>query len=258
MSGNIWRDETEAACPKQPWVMAALADDETLGKEGSVPPAIKLHLATCLSCRALADQLMSVASGLRDLSTPPPPDGLHSAAHAQLQAALDAGAVLTGRVKIPEDDPAAPRESRKAWRRYGTIAIAAALLAVVGLSLLVTSPDEVSIVQDTSPTTEPDGLSPALVTQDPTMGRDGGDVEMTRNPELSPSPVLVDAEAGSLKESTTTFPRCRHRTAIEAANCERTDCVHSAIIVPFRRGDRERLDIPHDALSTPRRSNDHP
>ena len=91
--------EDQAGCPKRLWVMLTLSDDELVVEEESLPKGLRFHLSRCSSCRALADRLMAVSTGLRDLAQLEPAEEVAIAANGQLRQALQEGATLTGDVK---------------------------------------------------------------------------------------------------------------------------------------------------------------
>ncbi len=90
-------------CPKRLWVLAALSDDEALPPDGSLPSGLRFHLLRCPSCRLDADRLTAVSGSLRELSEETPAVSVLDRANEQLEFALSHGAILSGRLSIPDD-----------------------------------------------------------------------------------------------------------------------------------------------------------
>jgi len=127
-SGGVGADDH---CAKRVWVMTVLSDDESFGPDQALPPGLEFHLSRCPECRALADELLAVTSGLSGLAATAAPAGLLDRANTQAGAALAAGGELTGRVD-PGDEGCelltAPKGA--AWRRWTMPLAIAALLAL--------------------------------------------------------------------------------------------------------------------------------
>ena len=87
MSELVTGNRAEGTCPKQPWVMSTLADDERSTDEGNLSHAMRFHLARCESCRMLADRLVHATAALGDLATEDPPTDLFERAERQASAA---------------------------------------------------------------------------------------------------------------------------------------------------------------------------
>jgi hypothetical protein len=156
---DVMDAEEANPCPKRVWVLTTLADDEALGADGSLPPGLQFHLSRCPLCRSEADRLKSVSNALHELSTIEPPVALLERADKQLAVALAHGAVLSGRVTIPDNDGAdfdAPQVRATALWFIGRFAAAAVLLFAVGWAGLVVLERDVARTFVTQPTARSD------------------------------------------------------------------------------------------------------
>ena len=231
MSQLMREDRAEGTCPKQPWIMSTLADDEQSTAVGEFSYAMRFHLARCESCRALADRLLDAAGALRDLGKADPPPDLFERAGRQAMAAIEAGAELTGRVDVPDVEeldeiPTVPRW----WWRPVRYAVAATILLAFA-SYWVARFTPVGAPGLTGPE-DWDGRS--LVTAPeyrqrrsagrptaPSIDESGLDERMAG--------VSPDGESPRL----TTV--CRHRSNLERAMCDNENCVRKALILSNRQ-----------------------
>ncbi len=231
MSQSVSEDRAEGTCPKQPWIMSTLADDEQSTAVEELSHAMRFHLARCESCRALADRLLDAVSALRDLEKAEPPADLFERAGRQAMAAIEAGAELTGRVDVPDVEeldeiPTAPRW----WWRPVRYAVAATILLAFasywvarftpvgapGLTgpedwdgrSLVTAPEDRQRLSAGSPTA-------------PSIDESGLDERMAG--------VSPDGETPGLGTV------CRHRSNLERAMCDNDGCVRKALILANRQ-----------------------
>lgn len=234
MSELVTGNWAESTCPKQPWIMSTLADDEQSTAEGEFSYAMRFHLARCESCRALADRLLDAASALRELGKADPPADLFERAGRQAMAAIETGAELTGRVDVPDVEelqeiPTAPRW----WWRPVRYAVAATILLAFA-SYWVARFTPVGAPGLTGPE-DWDGQS--LVTA----------------PENRQRPNTGSATAPSIDESGSggrmagvspdgEWPSlgavCRHRSNLERAMCDNENCVRKALILSNRQRHR--------------------
>ncbi len=114
----------KADCPKRVWVLQALSDDDAQGVE--LPQGLRFHLGRCAECRELADRLGAASASIASLAALAAPSADFAAtARARVVSALENGAVLTGRVTIPDEPPAAAPQ--RTWRLYTALAAAAAV-----------------------------------------------------------------------------------------------------------------------------------
>lgn len=240
------------ACPKRRWVMSTLADDEAMNLDGSIPQGLGFHLSRCKSCKVLADQVQSVVGLLRGLSEAEPGERLIYRANQQTEAALAAGAPLTGRVVIPEavDLTLSPGA---ASRRFpiARFAAAAVIVLVVGVYALLATSGPLNPGESPSKRL---ALHPVLPIDEPTQARGAVDV-VGQQTEVTSAPVggiddpsagdpaklpvgnLADAvvRGGGVDEPVQDRPTaCHHRTRMEAAMCDNPHSVHTAIVLPKR------------------------
>ena len=105
-----------ADCPRRIWVMMAFSDDEVGISTAEPAPGLRLHLAKCVSCRALADRLSKTRSELASLATGEPSAMLVDV--AQSQALASARRVVQG-IHLPEGDfdlsMTTPDDNDEAW-----------------------------------------------------------------------------------------------------------------------------------------------
>ncbi len=227
MSELVSSDRAEGPCPKQPWVMSTLADDEQSTAEGELSYAMRFHLARCESCRALADRLLDAAGALRELGKADPPPDLFERAGRQAMAAIEAGAELTGRVDVLDVEEldeilTGPRW----WWRPARYAVAATiLLAFASYWVARFTPAGAPVL--TGPKTW-DG--PSMVT--------APENRQPANAGRSNSPLIDDSEpdermATVSPDGDTPMPdtACRHRSNLERAMCDKESCVRRALIL---------------------------
>lgn len=271
MNENRWSGPDEEECPKRVWVMLTLSDDEALEEGESLPPGLRFHLSRCESCRKVAEHLQAASAKLRDLVGLQPPDDLGVRADAQLRRALRAGAELTGRVVIPEDQtPQTPSPGPASRIRVIRYAAAAAVFIGFGLAgvWVLRGPSPPRVAEETGPD---ETVAPAVAGAPdarPPLPPDSSDQSSahvateSRSPRtdkrLADTSTVRPAAAGPVRRSRSR-PLCRHRSHVEAALCEDVNCIHRAVIVP-PRGTRDlgwgnRLfDNPPATVSTRRHS----
>ena len=121
-------------CPKRLWVLATLSDDEALPPDGSLPPGLKFHLSRCPSCRLDADRLMAVSGSLMELSEETPPVEILVRADERLEFALSHGAILSGRVSIPKENPDDCAEFNAPVIRLGVLSLTSRFAAAAVLA----------------------------------------------------------------------------------------------------------------------------
>ncbi len=227
MSQSVSEDRAEGTCPKQPWIMSTLADDEQSTAGGEFSYAMRFHLERCESCRALADRILGAVSALRDLEKADPPADLFERAGRQAMAAIETGAELTGRVDVPDIEeldeiPTAPRR----WWRPARYAVAATILLAFA-SYWVARFTPVGAPGVSGPATW-DGQSLVTKPEDrqrpgaggataPSMDESGFDERMAG--------VSPDGETPGLGTV------CRHRSNRERAMCDKESCVRKALIL---------------------------
>lgn len=227
MSELMSSDRAEGTCPKQPWVMSTLADDEPSTAEGEFSYAMRFHLARCESCRALADRLSDAVSALGELGKADPPADLRERAERQAMAAIEAGAELTGRVDIPdlEELDEIPTGQRWWWRsaRYAvaaTILLAFATYWVARITPVgvpgLTGPET---WDGSSMVTAPENRQPA------NTGRSTSPLIDETDPDVRMATVSPDGEPPMPDTA------CRHRSNLERAMCDKESCVRRALIL---------------------------
>lgn len=237
---------SDPVCLKSVWIMRTLCDDEVAGD--SLPAAVKLHLAQCPTCKSLADQLQAVTSDLASLAEGSPALDLQNRANEQLQAALDHGASMTGRVEVAElIEPADLSSSSKFSFRQGYWVAAAVLLLALGASWIMAPSDSASLMTVTHPSagdptsliikTPPENL-PILVSAD-----EDQPLADEPSPKESPPPstksvwvfpTFTNRSPSRLSPRSLDHRRCRHRSHLETAMCEKPGAVHSVIMSPVR------------------------
>lgn len=231
MSELVTDNWAESACPKQPWIMSALADDEQSTVEGELSYAMRFHLARCESCRALADRLLDAAGALRDLGKTDPPTDLFERAGRQAMAAIEAGAELTGRVDVPdvEEPDEIPTAQRWWWRSVRYAVAATILLAFASYWVARFTPvgapgltgpqywDGQSMVTKPEDRQRPGAGGPSA----PSIQESGFDERMAG--------VSPDGETPGLGTV------CRHRSNRERAMCDKESCVRKALILANRQ-----------------------
>lgn len=237
MSELVTGNRAEGTCPKQPWVMSTLADDERSTAEGKLSHAMRFHLARCDSCRVVADRLLDATGALGDLGMEDPPTDLFERAERQASAALEAGAELTGRVDVPdfEEWDEVPNAPRWWWRpaRYAvaaTIFLAFASYWVVRFTPIgvprVTGPenwDGQSLVISPEHRRRPNAGSPTV----PSIDESGSHERMADG--------APDGESSSLGAV------CHHRSNRERAMCDKESCISRALILANRQRRRPGL-----------------
>lgn len=218
---TLWN--AAGACPKRVWVLQALSDDEARQEQGELPHGLRAHLSHCPSCRELADRLVCVTGGLTALGAVEPDNGLSARAEARLRAALDQGAPLTGRVRIPDDLMlAAATRTARPWRIYVPLAEAAALAlaaTLVGLHSM----------------RENEGQHPVAPTY--VQGDDGGRATDPRATDAAPGGSVIRAPSVALAASVP--PRVRlYNNPVDAAEANDDGSVQAAFTLPdpSRRG----------------------
>ena len=253
--------EDQTGCPKRLWVMLTLSDDELVVDEESLPKGLRFHLSRCSSCRALADRLMAVSTGLRDLAQLEPAEEVAIAANGQLRQALQEGATLTGRVEIADEldllrkgtDRGNQRVHRSGPGWYGgAVAAAAVVVAITFWGVWGVANHEGSngagvgdpgqaphrIARKPLPRMESPGvffsaregttLGPSSVEKEPVGAGIG--------PTIEPASRVADARPENQPKSHRRSPRfCADDGYGEAAGGESAFCVHRAITLP-RRG----------------------
>lgn len=231
MSELVTDNWAESTCPKQPWVMSTLADDEQSTVEGEFSHAMRFHLARCESCRALAERLLNTVDVLGELGKADPPADLVERAERQALAAIEAGAELTGRVDVTDVEeideiPTMPRW----WRRPVQYAVAATILLAFA-SYWVARFTPVGAPGLTGPE-DWDGQSLVTAPEDrqqpnagssttPSIDESGSDERMVE--------VRPDGETPRLGTV------CRHRSNLERAMCDNENCVRKALILSNRQ-----------------------
>ncbi len=220
-------------CPKRLWVMLTLSDDELTSGDEPLPLGLASHLAHCESCRALAEQIQAVTGAIEGLAGLEPLEDLQRRAEEQALAALKSGAVLTGRVEVPDlEEPRVVESPGAAVRLFWPKAAAAVILFAVGLfwASQRVGPGE--------PAELPASAQSADVWFDPSA--DGVDplsddvypweVETVVDESSSEDEFVADSEhnVGPVLPPRTI---CRHHSHVEAAMSEGT-CIHRAVILP--------------------------
>ena len=256
----------ENACPKRPWVMVTLSDDDAVEAGGALPQGLQFHLSRCAACRALADRLRSVTNTIGTMSDLEPGEDLQAQADAQAQQALAEGASVTGRVTIP-DEPERLRAASRApelawWLRWGSYAAAAAIVfgfGLYGLTMLAGRDGQQTVADGNARQDGRRGPQQKPVEQDPyavserisATGREGPEVpgEIASSDQ---EPRLADNQMRSRGQV------CRHRSHVEAASCDNPNCIYRATVLPDARQrdlgwGNALFDMPRHTMSTTRR-----
>ena len=211
-------------CPKRVWVLTTLADDEALEADSLLPPGLQFHLSRCPSCRGEADRLRSVSDALLELSTIEPPVALLKRADEQLAVALAHGAVLSGRVLIPDDeslDYDSPPVRPTLLKLIGRYAAAAAIVFAVGLAGLVVLERDVARTIVTQPTARSDSPPRRVRTSNPAT-------------EIShPAPSANDAVAAE-KIERPQRPYCTTLPYFDSEVPDDANCIQRAFSLPAR------------------------
>ncbi|MGB0717566.1 MAG: hypothetical protein ACPGXK_16935 [Phycisphaerae bacterium] len=137
-------DGGESGCPKEPWILECLLDDENPVEERTWSHAVTFHLKRCASCRDLANRVNAVVGGLQEMGQAPCDEQLLGQANARVLASLgltqDAMVAVGGGVSesgasdVSEAEPA--RGVPAFLLRHRAFAFAAA--AMLGLVCLAT------------------------------------------------------------------------------------------------------------------------
>ena len=229
-------------CPKRLWVMTTLSDDEAVSGDEPLPQGLRIHLSQCASCRALADELLSVSEGLRCLSASEPDVDLSDQAKAQALTALHEGARLTGRVSVPEEpEPVLTAPARGDWGRFARYAAAAAVFIAVGLFGIVELRSPHGRMASESAELPPTRI--ALDSVEPEAGQlERGPADSMERIAKAKPPDQGGASASHDPRVTRADTRraisrrtCRHHSHIEAAQCDDPHCIHRAVILRRRR-----------------------
>jgi hypothetical protein len=229
-------------CPKRLWVMTTLSDDEAVSGDEPLPQGLRIHLSQCASCRALADQLVSVSKGLRYLSATEPDVQLCDQANAQALTALRQGTGLTGRVSVPEEpEPVPMAPARRDWGRFTRYAAAAAVFIAVGLFGVVElrGPHGVGLLESADPPLTriaSDLLEPAVRQGD--TGHAGPTERIAEAGRPNGIGAAEGRDPGVMRAGgrrTVSRRTCRHQSYVEAAQCNDPRCIHRAVILRRRR-----------------------
>lgn len=240
MSDVELQGQDAEACPKRVWVMLTLSDDEALQEGESLPQGLQFHLSRCESCRAVAEHLQAVSASLRGASVLEPPDGLAARADAQVREALQEGARLTGRVAIPDEpEPVRQAGGARRWVRIGRYAAAAAVFIAVGLFGLAQLPKSAQQTTDQTagqpqPSDQHNPEAPRLADSEEPEPLDAVDLlpEAEDEAEAVADSRLASSDAGRSTRRARSRQICRHRSYVEAALSEDTDCIPRAVILP--------------------------
>lgn len=210
----------DAPCPKRLWVMTTLSDDEIVDPGGSLPQGLEFHLSRCPSCRALADELRSVAASLGSAGEQEPPESLLRRAQRQTVVALQDGARMSGRVEVGDEDAELLDHPIPAWWRRWSVPLAAAAMVGIAIGL-------VSIMR--APGVAEPGLTPAGVAQT-------GDERPRGGPTATEQPKATLArDAIEPDHDPTAVPE-----AYRGDDCTGDNCVEKAFVP--RRGRRRPRD----------------
>lgn len=235
-AGRHPHDPDGTDCPKRVWVMTSLSDDEATGDAGGLSQGLRLHLAQCKSCRALADRLMTTTGTLRSLSMLEPDDKLVNRATEQALQALREGGKFTGRVSIPDDpEPDQTIPGAAVWSRYVRYALAASVFLAFGLCGLwvLRQPQRFQVAQVAIPAAADDAAPAVEAASSILSGKGSGAVaETTERLAATGDEELPDAGSSRAGWSRQTP---RYRSHVEAALCDDTHYVHRAVILPGRR-----------------------
>lgn len=214
-------ESMELVCPKRPWVLTTLSDDEACPDSESVSAVLSLHLSQCSTCKALAYQLTGLSSELRRLADLEPATALFAQADQQAHQALTDGARLTGRVDIP-DEPLVTSPARviRRWWTYGRFAAAAViLLAVGGYFSFFRAPKPSSYLPVVQPVA--DAASRPINRAVPGKRPPGPDTALVET-----TAAETPSDVGGENNDSSAPVICYHQTHQEAAKCEKTNVVH--------------------------------
>ena len=226
-------------CSRRAWVLKTLLEDNT---GAGARAAVKVHVAKCASCRAVATSISNVSERLAELGDLEPVATLQALANAQLDRALGSGGSLTGRVAVPPDEilTVGIDKGRSWWVGYASLAAAAVILLSIGIYVVGTG----SSSERRSQVTQVIPGAPGSVAEVP-LPRDRAPKAdapvQDRPPQDEPLPadhvrvaVLNKPKDGPSRRRGRPAI-CRHRSHLEAALCPRANGIHSAMIIPRRR-----------------------
>jgi len=227
-------------CPKQPWVMATLADDENLLAKGMMPSGLAFHLRQCPSCRAIADKLQITTSQLQRLATVGVPETLQQEGDRRVTRALRDGGGLTRRYETPDLEACACSHRRLPLSTLGwPLAAAAVLMVGVGVASWF------SVARDNSRSTAIHVDEPVWPFDDDVFGdtapaRSSAGVRTGDAGSLEAHAGKADAAASKVATATA-GRRHRHRPVvwysshIEAAMTDSPGTIQAAVVMPRRR-----------------------
>lgn len=201
---------TEPTCPKRPWVLLTLADDDVGAVDGSLPGGLRFHLSRCASCRAVADRLRQTSGRLAELASLEEGDDLAERAAAQTLASLRHGARFTGRTDIARADLADEAFEPEPWEVHPrSRAMPVRFAAAAAFALLVGYFSLAGLSRSGNPPISP-------------LSRNGGPsivVAPTTNPHAAarnldarteePSPLSIDVIATHTNEERVEIPPVR-------------------------------------------------
>jgi len=236
-AGRHPHDPDGTDCPKRVWVMTSLADDEAMGEAGGVSQGLRLHLAQCKSCRALADRLMTTTQALRSLSMLEPDESLANRAKEQVLQALRDGGKFTDRVSIPDDlGPDQTIPGAAVWSRYARYAMAASVFLAFGLcGLWVLRQPQRSQLADVAIPTATGDVPPVVEVEPSVLPDDEGPEELAEIPERLAATADEETPEPGSRRAGWSRQTPRYRSHVEAALCDDTHYVHRAVILPDRR-----------------------
>lgn len=232
MTGYATQTTDDAPCPKRLWVMTMLSDDEIVVPGDPLPQGLEFHLSRCTSCRALADELQSVAIGLCEVGGEDPPESLLRRAQRQAETALKDDARMTGRIEVGDADAELLERPNRAWWGQWTVPLAAAAMVAVAIGLF-------SIMR--APGAAEPGVTPTGVVQ---------------TGEERPAGAPRDAEQPQATLARDAIESDRDPTAIPEAyrsnHCKGENCVDKAFVPGRgrRRPTDRSLDTKGDKGST--------
>lgn len=249
---------TAADCPKRIWVMMAFSDDEIDVSTAELAPGLRLHLAKCASCRALADRMSKTGASLASLAVVEPSAAFVDVARDQAMASArrtahaahhgdsDIHRVLT----VPEDgeeEAWTPPSGSFAWlaewlpvfqgsTRARSAIAAALLLGVIGIwswsRLLGDSSRDISpssasrvgawIVDGNHVTgrrSSPDSTRDRETTHDMPFGQ-GLDGETAAEPLEFPNDMLAGGDGNPIRRDAARQRPSRIRRALEPTTFE--------------------------------------
>ncbi len=242
---NAVLEFTERICPKRPWVLATLTDDEALGPNGQLPTGLAFHLRQCDSCRATADSLQRVTSKLERLAAWPSSDTLCQKGNARVEQALREGAPLTGRFETLDVEEIAPADGHYRFDAFRwPLSAAAILLIAVGVASWFNASRDLA-----TPTTIA-ADEPVWPFDDDVFGdvsRSQSDDGLRKGAAASITPDAEHADDNSMDASTvadasTAGKHRRNRPSvvmyhshISAAMNDSPGAVQAAVVIPRRR-----------------------